>query len=154
MMWLQNTLINTGKPENKSARDSIVHQLVHGFFTASVWVLGIGLAVVALALVTGPYRWAVTSRGWVSDGAKATAGGSQGGRRPGPGRADRALVARAPGPDADAGGVLAVLLLLVLSVSWIGLLVILALLGAYEFWLYRIGAGTRTAATTEAGRSA
>ena len=44
------------------------------------------------------------------------------------------------------GGLVAVLLVLVLDISLVWLLVIVALLAAYEFWLYRIGAGTRTAA--------
>ena len=43
VMWLQNDLINTGRPENKDARSVIVQGLLHGFFTASVWVLAIAV---------------------------------------------------------------------------------------------------------------
>ncbi|HTZ45012.1 MAG TPA: hypothetical protein VMB79_14210 [Jatrophihabitans sp.] len=139
MMWLQKTLIDTGKPENKDARNAIVHQLLHGFFTVSVWVLGIGLAVVALALVTGPYRWAVASRRWVRDSAVSVWRLTRGVA----GRARDESTASWLREHLDlmriAGGVLAVLLLLVLSVSWIGLLVIVVLLAAYEYWLYRLG---------------
>ena len=47
-------------------------------------------------------------------------------------------------------GPLALLLILVLDTSLVWLLVIFALLAAYEFWLYRVGAATRTAAAIEA----
>jgi len=148
VMWLQNTLINTGKPENKSARQAIVHQLLHGYFTVTAWVVGIGLGLVVVALVAGPYRWAVRSRAGVVDGARAL------------GRLTQVAAGRArAGAQSDAttrwvtdhldllrigGAVLALVLMLVLSVSWIWLLVIVALLAGYEFWLYRVGEATRT----------
>src|SRR5262249_10339861 len=65
MMWLQNTVVNTGRPENKAARSAIIHQVLHGFFTVTLWIVIIGLVVVAVALITGPYPWAVTSRAWL-----------------------------------------------------------------------------------------
>jgi hypothetical protein len=137
MMWLQNTVIETGRPENKAARDAIVHQLLNGFFTVSVWVLAITLAVMALALVTGPYGWAVRGRGWVASAARATV---------------RQVRNAAVGREAAggwvrahldlmrvAGIVLALLLILILDVSFIWLIVIVALLAGYEFWLNRLG---------------
>ena len=151
VMWMQNDLINTGRPENKDARSVIVQGLLHGFFTASVWVLAIAVAIVVVALLTGPYGWAVKLRGWVRSGAVATCG-----------------LVRGAAPEHDAaaawvrghldllrigGGLLALLLILVVDVSFVWVLVILALLAAYEFWLYRVGAATRTAAATGAGPS-
>jgi hypothetical protein len=138
MMWLQDTLIDTGRPENKAARSAIVHDLLRGFFTVSAWALGIGLAVVLVAMVTGPYGWAVRLRGWIRTGAEATVEVTKG--------------AYGRGADASAGvwlrghldlmrvaGIaLAVLLLLVFDVSFIGLLTILALLAAYQLWLHRV----------------
>jgi hypothetical protein len=144
VMWLQNDLIKTGRPENAAARKVIVQDLLHGFFTVSAWVLIIAAAVVVVALLTGPYRWAVKLRAWVRTGTSTTvrrvreaASGHQTGG---------AWLRRHLELMRVAGGLVAVLLILVLDISLVWLLVILALLAAYEFWLYRIGAGTRTAA--------
>jgi hypothetical protein len=150
VMWLQNDLIKTGRPENTAARKAIVQDLLHGFFTVSAWVLIIAAAVVVVALVTGRYRWAVKLRARVRSGASTTvrwirqaASGHQTGGLWVRGHLDLMRVA---------GGLVALLLILVLNVSLVWLLVILALLAAYEFWLYRIGTVTRTAAA-EAGPS-
>lgn len=140
VMWLQNTLINTGKPENKSARTVIVHDLLHGFFTATAWALGIALAVLVVALLTGPYLWAVRVRGWVRDGADAivrltrvAAGGDVGLSPAGAWIRGHLDVLRV------GGAVLALLVLLIFNVNFIWLLVIAAILAGYEFWLYRVG---------------
>jgi hypothetical protein len=149
MFWLQDKLISSGQPQNKDARSAIVHQVLHGFFTVSLWVLWIGVAIVVVALVTGPYRWAVRSREWVA--ATATVAWQQT-RNAVAGREVAGAWVRA---HLDllriAGGVLALLLILILNVSWVWLLVILALLAVYEFWLYRLGEDRRRAAATQPG---
>jgi len=106
---------------------------------------------VVVALVTGPYRWAVRAREWVTvNGAIAW-------------RQTRNAVT---GQDVAgawvrahldllriAGGLLALLLILVLNVSWVWLLVILVLLAGYEFWLYRLGDRGRRAAAQSGAES-
>jgi hypothetical protein len=144
VIWLQDKLISTGKPENEAARKAIVNQLLSGFFTASVWILSIGLAVVVVALITGPYQWAVASRNWIRVHAVAgwrltrdvVSGQSAAGQWV-LGHVDLLRVT---------GGLLAVLLLLVVPISWVWALVILVLLAGYEFWLYRLAAARRPAA--------
>jgi hypothetical protein len=37
VMWLQNDLIQTGRPENATARKVIVQHLPHGSFTVTAW---------------------------------------------------------------------------------------------------------------------
>lgn len=138
LMWLQNSVVKTGRPENEAARSAIVHQVLHGFFTVSLWVVIIGLVVTAVALITGPYGWAVTTRRWVGSTAVTTA------------QQTRTAFAGATASGGwliahldlmrVAGGLVALLLILVLNVNLVWLLVILALLGLYEFWLYRLGA--------------
>ncbi len=140
VFWLQNTLIATGRPENKAARSAIVHQLLNAFFTMTLWVLWIALAVVVVSAVTGPYRWAVTARTRTADGARtawrwtqAGFGQARGAAAPGgwvPAHVDALKIGTA---------VVAVLLVLLLNVNWIGLLVIAALAAAAEVWLYRVG---------------
>jgi hypothetical protein len=150
-IWLQDTLINTGKPENKAAREAIVTQLLHAFFSISRWLL-IGLVIVlAVSLITGPYAWARSVRGWarqgelvVADLATATAGRAGGDRTVAWMRSHLDLLR-------IAGVGVAVLLLLVLSVSFIGFLVIAALLLAYELWLQRFAANAAPPAAPVAG---
>jgi hypothetical protein len=141
VMWLQDKLISTGNPENEAARKAIVNQLLSGFFTASVWILSIALAVVVIALITAPYRWAVASRNWVSTHAVAgwrlTRDAVTGHAAAGEWILAHMDLLRV------AGGLLAVLLLLVVNVSWVGLLIIVVLLAGYEFWLYRLAAAAR-----------
>ena len=150
VMWMQNDLINNGRPENKDARNVIVHGLLHGFFTASVWVLAIAAAIVLVALLTGPYGWAVKLRGWVRSGAVATVGLIRGAAEH---DATAAWVRGHLDPLRIGGGLLALLLILVLDVTFVWLLVILVLLAAYEFWLYRVGVAARTTATHEPSTS-
>ena len=136
--WLQGDLVNTGKPENKAAREAILHQVTHGLFTASGWLIG-GLALVfLLALITGPYGWARSMRGYLAEGGRrawalavATAGKA--------GDESTVVWVRTHTGALRIGGVVvAILLMLVFSVSFIGFLVIAALLGLYELWLRRI----------------
>jgi hypothetical protein len=149
MFWLQDKLISTGQPQNKDARSAIIHQVLHGFFTVSLWVLWIGVAIVVIALVTGPYRWAVRSRSWVA------ATSSVAWRQIRDAVTGREVAGAWVRAHLDllriAGGLLALLLILVLNVSWVWLLVILVLLGGYEFWLYRLGESRRRAAATTSG---
>lgn len=136
MMWLQRTVIDTGRPENAAARRAIIHQLLNGFFTVSVWVLAIALVVLALALVTGPYGWAVRGRGWVATGASTAVEWI---RNAVAGRETAGAWVRAHLDLMRIGGViLALLLILIIDVTFVWLLVILALLAGYEYWLYRL----------------
>ena len=142
--WLTTTLTNTGQPANKSARRAILTHLFHQYFSISRWLL-LGLIVVAVVgLITGPYGWARSLRRVVSRYARE-------------GWNLVVAISGRPGDDRTidwvrshldllriAGAAVAVLLLIVLSVSWIGLLVIAALLAAYEFWLRRLGRTTPT----------
>jgi hypothetical protein len=149
VMWLENDLIKAARPENVAARTVIVHDLLHGFFTTSASMLVIGAAVVVSALVTGPYAWAVKLRARVGSGTSTSV------RHIGNGFAGHEAAGVWVRGHRDlmriAGGLVALLLVLVLDVSFAWLLVILALLAAYELWLYRIHTGSQPA--TEIGPS-
>jgi hypothetical protein len=151
VIWLDSTLTSAGVPANRSARHAIFTHLFHTYFSVSRWIL-VGLVVVfAVALVTGPYGWARSLRRIVS----------------GYGREARTLAKAAAGrasPDATVtwvrsrldllrilGVVVAAVLLMILSVSWIGFLVIAVLLAGYEWWLYGIA---RSVPLADAGASA
>lgn len=137
--WLTTSLINSGRAANKGARRAIMTHLFHQYFSISRWLL-VGLIVVfVVALLTGPYGWARSLRRVVSHWAREVWNllAAVSGRA----HDDRAIEwVRAHLDLLRIGGLaLAVLLLIVLSVSWVGLLVIAVLLAAYEWWLYRLG---------------
>jgi hypothetical protein len=142
LIWEQNHLVNTGRPENKDARSAIVHGLLSGFFDLTWWLLIGGLVIVVVAAITGPYRWAVaTRRALAQGGHKAHALYTAAVTGTVSAAQDQATVnwVRAHFDQLRIGGVVvAVLLLLVLSVNFIGFLVIVALLALYEVWLHRL----------------
>jgi hypothetical protein len=142
VMWMEHTLVNTGRPENKSARTAILHHALHSYFTVSLWIVIGCLVVVVLALLSGPYRFAVKARHWVAvTGHEAVrvvkVGASQTTTLA---RDDKTVTwIRAHFDLLRASGyVVAILLLLVVGISFWGLLVILALLAGYEIWLHRL----------------
>jgi hypothetical protein len=142
--YLTNTLINSGKPENKDARRAILTHLFHQYFSISRWLL-LGIIIVfVVALVTGPYAWAVSLRRvvthWAREGWNLAVAIS------GRARDDRTIEwVRAHVDVLRLLGVgLAILLIVVLPVSWIGILIILVLLAGYEWWLHRLKHSTLT----------
>ena len=130
--WLTTTLTDTGQPANKSARRAILTHLFHQYFSISRWLLLGLVVVVVVALVTGPYGWARSLRRVVSRYARE--GWNLVVAISGRARDDRTIEWVRSHLDLlrIVGVAVAVLLLIVLSVSWIGILVIAVLLAAYE----------------------
>jgi hypothetical protein len=141
-IWEQARLIDSGRPGNEDARRSIVHGLLGGFFDLTVWLLVAGVVVAVIALLTGPYGWAVATR------ARSVAVG-----RTTVSLAELAFGRRATaGPDPDSltwvrrhvdvlrvGGVaVAVVLLLAFDVNIWGFLVIGVFLALFELGLHRL----------------
>ena len=143
VIWLESALANKGVPANKPARRAIFTHLFREYFSVSRWILVALLLVFLIALVTGPYPWAVTLR------AKAAHFGREGrnvlGAAYGHARDDATLAWVLSHLDLlrILGIALAVVLLLALSVSWIGFLIIVVLLAAYELWLHGLGQRAR-----------
>jgi hypothetical protein len=63
-------------PEGRAAINVIVHQIAHGLFVLTGWMLVAALLVVLIGAITGPYGWAVAFRRWVGQvfGALGSAG--------------------------------------------------------------------------------
>jgi hypothetical protein len=112
---------------------SVLGDLLHGFFVLTAWVLGVVLVVLVIALLSGPYRWAVAIRAAVRRPGRAIAG-AEGGNR----RGALAWTGSHAAGFQLAGAVVAGILLLVVSVSWLSFLIIGVLLAAYEVGLQRI----------------
>jgi hypothetical protein len=126
-------------PGNKSAVQAISDQVLAGFFSLTRLLILAGLVIVLLALITGPYRWAVALRRRVVELWRALmeAGGrGRGAAREGPAVAwVREHVALLQLGGAIAG----VLVLLLIDLSWVAFLIVLAVLALYELVLWRLG---------------
>jgi len=122
-------------PEGRAAINVIVHQIAHGLFVLTGWMLVAALLVVLIGAITGPYGWAVAFRRWVGQvfGALGSAGDRM--RQP-----EAVAWIRAHEDLLRIGGaVVAILLLLVFSVSWLSLFLIAGLLAVYEIVITRVG---------------
>ena len=51
---------------NPQVAQTVLADLLHGFFILTAWLLAIALVILVLALLTGPYRWAVALRRFVA----------------------------------------------------------------------------------------
>jgi hypothetical protein len=119
---------------NPQVAQSILGDLLHGFFVLTAWVLAVALVVLVIAVLSGPYRWAVAIRSWVKRTGRSIAGTRTGDRR---GQVVTWMASHAAGLQL-AGAVVAGILLWIVSVSWLSFLIIGVLLTAYEVYLQRI----------------
>jgi hypothetical protein len=94
----------------------------------------VALVVLVIAVLIGPYQWAVALRSWVTRTWRGLAG-----TRGGEGRGQMVgwVASRAAGFQL-AGAVVAGILLLIVPVSWLSFLIIGLLLVAYEVCLQLI----------------
>jgi hypothetical protein len=90
--------------------------------------------VLVIAVLAGPYRWAVAVRSRVTRTWRSIAAAGSGDRR---GQAVTWMASRAAGLQL-AGAAAAGILLLIVPVSWLSFLIIGVLLAAYEIYLQRI----------------
>jgi hypothetical protein len=118
---------------NPQLAQSVLDDLLHGFFVLTAWVLGVALVVLVIAVLSGPYRWAVALRSRVKRTGRSIAGASSGGRR----GVVAWMASHAAGLQL-AGAVVAGILLLFVPVSWLSFLIIGVLLAACELYLQRI----------------
>jgi hypothetical protein len=118
---------------NPQVAQSVLDDLLHGFFVLSAWVLGVALVVLVIAVLSGPYRWAIALRSWVKRTGRSIAGASSGDHRGVVGW----MASHAAGLQL-AGAAVAGILLLIVPVSWLSFLLIAVLLAAYEVYLQRI----------------
>jgi hypothetical protein len=131
-----NRVVDAAKPENRDAASAVVDQVLGTLLRFTGWLLVLAVGALLIALLSGPYPWAVRLRGWVRDVGGAVTGGV--------GRGEGVPAAAWIGGHRDAlmlgGAAIFVLVLLVanLSVGWF--LLVALLLGAYELLVYRLGA--------------
>ena len=115
----------------------LTDELMESLFRYTAILLAIVLLVLVVALITGPYPWAVTLRGWVRDGARGVAAAFGGHDAPETGRVRWLREHR----DALmlAGGVAALLILLLFDLSWLAFVIVTLVIALYEIALARLG---------------
>ena len=130
-----NAIVDKVKPENQAAGRAVVDQVIGSLLRYTGWFLAVAIVVLLVALVTGPYPWAVKLRRWVADVAAAATGAVRG-REP-----SGAATWVAAHRDAlmMGGAVLGVLILLIADLSVLGFLVFAIVVALYELVVYRAG---------------
>jgi hypothetical protein len=118
---------------NPQLAQSVFGYLLNGFFVLTAWVLGVALVLLVLAVLAGPYRWAVAFRSWLRRAWHGIAGARGGDHRGVVGW----MASHAAGLQL-AGAVAAGILFLIVPVSWLSFVIIGVLLAAYEVYLQRI----------------
>jgi hypothetical protein len=115
----------------------LTNELMDSLFRYTGILLAIVLLTALIALITGPYRWAVTARGWVRDGARGVAAAFSGERLPDTGRA-RWIRDHRDGLMLG-GAIFAVALLLLFDLSLWGFVIAGVVIALYELALSRLG---------------
>jgi hypothetical protein len=134
---LEDDVVDLAKPENRDAVAVVVGAFVDRLLDATAWILAAAAVVAVVALVTGPYRWAETLRRRtvaLTEAIAAAVGGAVT-RRP-----DEATVAWIVGHREmlQVGGIVAgIVLLLVVDLSWLGLVLVVLVIGGFEVLVVR-----------------
>jgi hypothetical protein len=116
---------------NPQVAHDVFGELLAGLYSGTLWVLWAALASLVVALVTGPYRWAVAGRSFVRRGWDAVVGHLHGEG----GRETLAWIARYAGLLQVVVAAVAAFIFLVVSVSWLSFLIVGGLLVLAELYL-------------------
>ena len=115
----------------------LTDELMASLFRYTAILLAVVLATALVALITGPYPWALTVRGWVRDWARGVAAAFSGEPLPDTGRV-RWIRAHRDGLMLG-GALLAVALLLLFDLSLWGFVIAGIVIALYEIALARVG---------------
>ena len=144
VMLTQDQLISAAAPENRAVRSAVLGSVLDGYFGVTGWMLFGAVVIMAVALVTGPYEWAAATRTATVTGVRqvghALSAGESGKDTH---SSDTAIIEwiRRHREVLQVGGIgVALLLLLVLDVSFWWMVIVLALVGLYEFLLMEMRA--------------
>jgi hypothetical protein len=131
-----SNVVSMAKPENQAAVQAIIGAFLSSLLLATKRILWVLFLVLVVAVVTGPYPWAVRTRAWVADVGRAAVGAVRG--------AEIGPAAAWVGEHRDAlmlaGAVVAAIILLFASISLGWFLVLAIVLVLYELAVYRIAA--------------
>jgi hypothetical protein len=134
----EDDVVDLVRPENREAVGVVIGAFVSSLLDATAWILAIAAIVAVIALLTGPYRWAVAIRTNTVSTAR-TLGGAVGGavtRRPDD-RTVEWVVAHKELLQVG-GVVVGILVLLLFDLSWWGFLLLAAVIVGFELAVQRI----------------
>jgi hypothetical protein len=124
------------RPAGQESASLAAEGFLQPLTTFGAWVLAAALVVIAVAVVTADYPWAVSlRRRTASLSAQAVAATGERARD----EATTVWIREHRDVLLAAGGVFALAVLWVADLSWLGLLLVLALVALYEIAVYRIG---------------
>ena len=130
-------LIGKVKPENQAAARAVSDSVMHSLLRYTGWLLAIWLVVIVVALVTGPYPWAVSMRARLGRTASTVAGVIASAFTPNPDVADMIR------PRRDrlmiVGAAIGLLLFLFFDLSMWGSVIVGGVLLGYEIVVFRAG---------------
>jgi len=134
-----NQVVDKARPANRAAVRALTDQISHTLFVFTGWLLAVALIVLVIALVTGPYRWAVAMRRWFVEVGHGIVGTASSPKVAGSSAVAWIRAHRDPLMLAGAG--VAVLLLLLVNVSFWSFFVVTLIVVLYELIIFRL-AGT------------
>jgi hypothetical protein len=135
---LEDDVVDLVKPENREAAGVVVGAFVDSLLDATAWILAIAAVVAAVALLTGPYGWALAARRRIVSLARTLAAAVTAAVTRGPDEATVAWVG-AHREVLQAGAIVAgILVLLVGDLSWLGLLLLALVIVGFELAVTRI----------------
>ena len=130
-------LLGQVKPENQAAARSVSDSLMHSLLRYTGWLLAIWLVIIVVALVTGPYPWAVAMRARLGRMASTVAAVIASAFTPNPDVADMIR------PRRDllmvVGAAIGLLLFLFFDLSMWGSVIVGGVLLGYEIVVFRAG---------------
>lgn len=138
-------IVDIAKPENQAAARAVVDSVLSSLLTYTSRLLWVAAIVIVVALLSGPYGWAVRLRRWLVDLWRAGVGAIRGSELP------EAPAWVAAHRDALMLGVaaLAVVVMLVANLSLGWFLAVAVVTAGLELLLYRLGSAPETSDQAE-----
>jgi ABC-type multidrug transport system fused ATPase/permease subunit len=140
-----NTIVAGAKVENQAATRAVVDQVLGSLLRYTGWLLLVAVLTLLVALLTGPYPWAVGIRRFVADLGRTIGGAARERQTSG------AVVWTSSHRDALmlAGAFVGVVVLFLADVSVAVFFVLALLIAVYELVIYRVAAVQRVVAVPE-----
>jgi len=133
-IWQSNSLVTKALPENQAAARAVIDRVLGSLLLYTAWFLVVLVIVLVITLITGPYPWAVTLRGWTVDVWRAAVSAVRGHE---PSETVTWVTAHRD-PLMVGGAVVAALLLFFGNLSLWWFLFFLIVIGAYGLVVYRV----------------
>jgi hypothetical protein len=130
-----NNVVESVSSENQAAARAVVDSLLGSLLRYTGWFLAAALVTALVALLTGPYPWAVRLRGWTVDVGRSVGGMLKPEER----TPATEWIAEHRDPVMAGIAVVGVVALLFWNLSIGGFLILALVIGGLEFLAYRIG---------------